>query len=48
MIYLHQVFTFDPQATNVNTKAGEAIYLQSGVCQDIAHVMIGIQLHMLG
>lgn len=34
--------TYEPGATNVQTSAEEALALQRGVCQDFAHVMIGV------
>lgn len=33
-------FTYDGEATKVNTPAGEAFALKRGVCQDFAHIMI--------
>ncbi|GAK14316.1 transglutaminase family protein [Geomicrobium sp. JCM 19039] len=42
MEYLYNQFTYDPTTTDVNTVAKDAIELKSGVCQDIAHVMIGV------
>ncbi|TWI60065.1 transglutaminase family protein [Halalkalibacter nanhaiisediminis] len=42
MKYLFDLFTYDPEATNVNTTAQEALELKGGVCQDITHVMLGI------
>ncbi len=34
-------FTYDPTATTVNTPIAEAFGKKHGVCQDLAHVMIG-------
>jgi transglutaminase-like putative cysteine protease len=34
-------FTYDPTATTVNTPISEAFEKKHGVCQDLAHVMIG-------
>lgn len=34
-------FTYDPNATTVNTPVAEAFEKRHGVCQDLAHVMIG-------
>ncbi|KIL49623.1 transglutaminase family protein [Jeotgalibacillus soli] len=42
MKYIHEVFSYDPNATDVNTKATESIEGRRGVCQDYAHVMIGV------
>lgn len=38
---IHTDFTYDPVATNVNTTIAEAFEKKLGVCQDLAHVMIG-------
>lgn len=38
---IHADFEYDPQVTDVNTPALEALALRKGVCQDLAHVMIG-------
>ncbi|MDB5613153.1 MAG: transglutaminase [Devosia sp.] len=37
---IHRDFTYDPKATDVETKPAEAFALRKGVCQDFAHVMI--------
>ena len=37
---IHRDFKYDPKATDVETKPGEAFALRRGVCQDFAHVMI--------
>ena len=37
---IHRDFTYDPKATDVETKPVEAFALRKGVCQDFAHVMI--------
>ncbi|MET3924333.1 transglutaminase family protein [Devosia sp. 2618] len=37
---IHRDFTYDPKATDVETKPVEAFELRKGVCQDFAHVMI--------
>ncbi|KIL43345.1 protein containing transglutaminase-like domain, putative cysteine protease [Jeotgalibacillus alimentarius] len=42
MKYVYDLFSYDPVATDVNTKATESIIGRKGVCQDYAHVMIGI------
>ena len=42
MGYLFNRFTYDGSSTNVSTKALESFDLKKGVCQDIAHVMLGI------
>ncbi|WP_227394573.1 transglutaminase family protein [Jeotgalibacillus aurantiacus] len=42
MKYLHGKFEYSPGVTNVNTQARESIETFKGVCQDYAHVMIGV------
>jgi transglutaminase-like putative cysteine protease len=37
---IHSDFTYDPEATEVNTPASEAFDRRRGVCQDFAHIMI--------
>jgi len=37
---LHRDMRFDPQATTVDTPAGEAFSKRHGVCQDFTHIMI--------
>ena len=37
---IHRDFTYDPRATDVQTKPAEAFAIRKGVCQDFAHVMI--------
>lgn len=41
MARIHEDFTYEPEATDVNTPALEALALRKGVCQDLAHVMLG-------
>lgn len=38
---IHADFEYAPAATDVNTPALEALALRRGVCQDLAHVMLG-------
>lgn len=38
---VHADFEYAPAATDVNTPALEALSLRRGVCQDLAHVMLG-------
>lgn len=38
---IHADFEFETTATDVNTPALEALQLRKGVCQDLAHVMLG-------
>lgn len=38
---MHGDFEYEPTATDVNTPALEALALRKGVCQDLAHVMLG-------
>lgn len=40
--YLHHVFTYDTEATTVDTKARDSFKLKRGVCQDYTHIMLGI------
>ena len=35
-------FTYKPHSTGVHTKAPDALKLKMGVCQDFAHVMLGL------
>jgi transglutaminase-like putative cysteine protease len=38
---IHEDFEYETTATDVNTPALEALELRKGVCQDLAHVMLG-------
>jgi len=38
---IHREFDYETTATDVNTPALEALELRQGVCQDLAHVMLG-------
>lgn len=40
MQQIHTDFRYEPLATDVGTRAGEALRLRRGVCQDFAHVLI--------
>lgn len=40
--WVHQQLTYAPQTTTTETTADEALRLGRGVCQDFAHVMIGL------
>ena len=40
--YIHRNYKYTPMATNVNTRAVEVIKKKQGVCQDFAHLMLGI------
>lgn len=40
--YVHEMLTYAPLATTIETTAVEAMRLRQGVCQDFAHVMIGL------
>ena len=42
MHFIHLNFTYSPLATDVNTPMSEVIRTRQGVCQDFAHVMIGM------
>ena len=41
MSRIHADFEYETTATDVNTPALEALALRKGVCQDLAHVMLG-------
>lgn len=41
MTLIYRQFKYAPLATDVGTRAPEALALKRGVCQDFAHVMIG-------
>ncbi|MEO6569456.1 MAG: transglutaminase family protein [Opitutaceae bacterium] len=40
--HVYQNFTYKPNSTGVNTRATDALKLRTGVCQDFAHVMLGM------
>lgn len=42
MRHVYREFTYDPTATTVQTRLLEALALKRGVCQDFAHIMIGL------
>ena len=42
MDYIYGTFTYTKNVTTVTTKAAEAFAMAKGVCQDYAHVMIGL------
>lgn len=42
---LYARLTYEPGATKVSTSAGEAFELGRGVCQDYAHILIGLLRH---
>ena len=37
---IHADFTYNPESTEVQTRAPQALELRAGVCQDYAHIMI--------
>jgi transglutaminase-like putative cysteine protease len=39
---VHDTFNYQRDVTNVSTTVGEVLRLRSGVCQDFAHVLIGL------
>ena len=39
---VHESFTYQRDVTDVSTTVGEVLRLRTGVCQDFAHVMIGL------
>lgn len=47
MTRVHREFKYDPDATDVSTPTLESFNLRRGVCQDFAHIMIGV-LRSLG
>ena len=40
--HIHRNYKYTPLSTNVNTRAVEVIKKKQGVCQDFAHLMLGI------
>jgi transglutaminase-like putative cysteine protease len=42
MRHIHRQFRYEPNTTHVNTRAADVLQLRAGVCQDFAHLMIGI------
>jgi transglutaminase-like putative cysteine protease len=40
--HIKRTFTYVPKLTTVNTKPAEVVRTRQGVCQDFAHVMLGI------
>lgn len=40
--HIHSTFTYTPRVTTVNTKPAEVARTRQGVCQDFAHVMLGM------
>lgn len=40
--HVHRSFTYRPNSTDVDTVAGEALRHRQGVCQDFAHVHLGL------
>jgi transglutaminase-like putative cysteine protease len=42
MAHVNQAFTYTPAATTVHTHMRDVLRLRCGVCQDFAHVMIGL------
>lgn len=42
MQYVHREFAYTPAATTVHTHMRDVLRLRCGVCQDFAHVMIGL------
>ncbi|MBL9138002.1 MAG: transglutaminase family protein [Verrucomicrobiales bacterium] len=40
--HVYREFTYDPAATTVHTRLLEVLALKRGVCQDFAHIMIGL------
>jgi transglutaminase-like putative cysteine protease len=40
--YIHSNYKYTPLSTNVNTRAAEVVKKKQGVCQDFAHLMLGI------
>lgn len=42
MAWVHSEFKYAPRATNAYTRMSEALARRTGVCQDYAHVLIGL------
>ncbi|MCW5559828.1 MAG: transglutaminase family protein, partial [Verrucomicrobiae bacterium] len=42
MRHIHTQFAYTPQSTTVHTRSSEVIAGRQGVCQDFAHVMVGL------
>jgi transglutaminase-like putative cysteine protease len=40
--HIHRTFAYRPNSTGVNTRATDALKIRAGVCQDFAHVMLGM------
>lgn len=40
--HIYRTYTYTPKFTTVNTKPAEVVRTRQGVCQDFAHVMLGI------
>ena len=40
--YIHRNYKYTPLSTNVNTRAVEVVKKKQGVCQDFAHLMLGL------
>lgn len=40
--YIHSNFTYAPQLTTVNTRPTDVLRLGKGVCQDFAHLLLGM------
>lgn len=40
--YVHREFVYEPASTHVHTTMSEVLRLRRGVCQDFAHVMLGL------
>ncbi len=40
--YIHDLLTYVPDSTDVQTKAEEVLNIKSGVCQDYVHVYLGV------
>jgi transglutaminase-like putative cysteine protease len=40
--HVHDTFAYRPNSTGVTTRAIDALKLRAGVCQDFAHVMLGL------
>ena len=40
--HIYRTFAYKPKTTGVNTRANDALKLRMGVCQDFAHVHLGL------
>ena len=46
--HIYRTFAYKPKTTGVSTRANDALKLRMGVCQDFAHVHLGLCAHTVG